>query len=280
MLQRSPSYVMSLPSEGTFEKVTRVCWPSSLAYRIIRLKWMLTSLFFVTFCRWFPTAAKKLILQATKKELPEGTELHPDFIPHYDPWDQRLSMCPDGDFYKCMRDGSASVKTGVIKTITATGIRLTTGEEIYPDIIVTATGLKMIVAGGMNITIDGEPYNASDHFTWKTAMLEGLPNVTMAWGYVDASWTLGAEVTAQLTCRLLKQMDKRGAVKITPRLNPIEKQGMKDLPLLNLRSTYVQKRSSEMPKCADRPQWRSRSNYLKDMAAAKWGDIETGIEWS
>ncbi|KAE8393755.1 hypothetical protein BDV23DRAFT_191201 [Aspergillus alliaceus] len=279
MLQRSPTYVVSIPREDKFEMAIRFFFPTLLASKLVRFKWMLTSFVMVTFCQWFPNIARWLFRRTIKKELPEGMSLDPDFNPSYAPWQQRLCVCPDGDFYACLRNGTGSVKTGVINTITPNSIQLGSGDELNPDIIVTATGLRLRLAGGMDIEVDGQPFHIPDHFLWKGAMLEGLPNLTLAFGYVDASWTLGADATAQLVCRLLHRMRQEGVSMIVPRLSESEQQGMRETPFLYLNSTYVQKGQSVFPKVGDRHQWRRRSYYWKDILGAWWGDIRTGMEW-
>ena len=280
MLQRSPSYVFSLPVEGTFEKVVRALCPAALANIFIRLKWILASLLMVSFCRRFPSTARRLLLYTTSKQLPKDMALDPNFIPKYSPWDQRMCMCPDGDFFKCLRSGRASVETGEIEAITQNSIRLKSGKELHPDIIVTATGLKLKLAGGIHIKVDGEAFDITRHFIWKASMIEDLPNVVFALGYVDASWTLGADATSQLTCRLLKKMKKEGTAMIVSRRSADEKENMKEVPFLHLNSTYVKLGNAALPKAGDRSQWRPRSYYWKNMAKARWGDVRTGMEWT
>lgn len=280
MLQRSPTYIVSLAQSGAFERAVRACMPAAAAHRLIRLKWMATSLLLVRICRWLPSASKATILRQTKAQLPDGMPLDPDFNPMYNPWEQRMCISPDGDFYQSLRHGSATVKTGIIETVTASSIRLTSGEELHPDIIVTATGLKLQIAGGIGLTVDGKLYDACGSFMWRTAMLQGLPNVAFMLGYVDASWTLGTEVTAQLVCRLLKQMKSRRCTVVMPHLSDDAMQTMEETPLLNLRSTYVNQGNHSLPKCGDHSPWRSRTNYLQDMMGATWGDIDDGLIWS
>lgn len=280
MLQRSPSYIVSVPSQDKFEKISKFLLPSTLAAPLIRFKWILTSFLLVSFCQWFPKLSREIFRRETKKQLPKGVSLDPDFNPSYGPWQQRMCVCPDGDFYKCLREGKGSIKTGVIDTITASTIRLKSGDELHPDIIVTATGLKLRVGGGIEIVIDGKPYNIADNFAWKGAMLEGLPNVVLALGYVDASWTLGADATAKLACRFLNQMGAEGVNMIVPWRSLKEKECMKEVPFLSLTSTYVQRGRSGLPKAGDMSQWLPRSYYWKDLFSARWGDIKKGMEWS
>lgn len=191
-----------------------------------------------------------------------------------------MCMCPDGDFFECLRNGSGSVVTGVIESVTEKSIRLQSGAELNTDIIVTATGLKMNIAGGIQITVDGDWFSIPDHFMWKCTMVDRLPNVVFALGYVDASWTLGADATAQLTCRILTQMREEGLSIVSPRCGDEERNGMQELPFLNLNATYVRRGGSAFPKVGDRPQWEPRSYYWKDLVRAWWGDIRTGLEWS
>lgn len=281
MLQRSPTYIASLPSEGGFEALALKFLPGFLANRLIRLKWMLFSFFMVSFCRLFPRMAKAFLLRRTAKLLPPGMNLEPDFIPSYNPWEQRLCLCPDGDFFDAIKSGKGSIQTGRIENITASAIKLTSGEELHPDIIVTATGLKLSTGGGIGITIDGKPYEISDHFTWRTAMVEGLPNVMLSWGYVDASWTLGADSTAQLACRLLAKMKEDGVSAIVPRMTAEERNSSRfeERPFLRLKATYVKEGGSEFPKAASIAPWQPRSYFWRDIAISRWGDIETGLEW-
>lgn len=279
MLQRSPSYVMTVPTEDAIERAIRILCPDLLAKKLIRFKWILIPFLMVSFCQWFPNQARRLFGKATAAQLPKEIAVDPHFNPKYSPFQQRTCFCPNGDFYDCLRSGKASVKTGVIDTITPNSIRLKSGDELHPDIIVTATGLKLRVAGGINVAVDDEPFHIPHHFTWKGAMIEDLPNLVFAFGYVDASWTLGADATAQLACRLLKQMKKEGATMIVPRRSVDERTNMKEVPFMYITSTYVERGKAVLPKTGDRAQWRPRSYYWKDLMMAWFGDIRTGMEW-
>ncbi|KAB8264090.1 hypothetical protein BDV32DRAFT_160951 [Aspergillus pseudonomiae] len=280
MLQRSPSYVLSVSREDTIEKLIRWFCSAHLAASLIRFKWIIVPLVLVNFCRWFPRLAKWICLDITRRELPQEVPLDPHFTPRYNPWEQRMCMCPDGDFFECLRNGSGSVATGVIESVTERGIQLQSGAELKADIIVTATGLKMNIAGGIQIMVDGVPFAVPDHYMWKCSMVDRLPNVVFALGYVDASWTLGADATAQLSCRILTQMREEGLSIVSPCCSEEEQNEMQELPFLNLNATYVRKGRSAFPKVGDRPQWAPRSYYWKDLVRAWWGDIRTGLEWS
>lgn len=279
MLQRSPTYIASLPTTGKFEAIVSRLLPRSVAHQIIRLKWMLFSIFMVSICRIFPRAAKFFLLREAAKLLPPGKSLKPDFVPSYKPWEQRLCICPDGDFYASLRSGKSSIITSQIDMITTSSIRLTSGEELHPDIIVTATGLKLRMAGGIGITVDDEPYEISDHFSWRASMLEGLPNLILSLGYADASWTLGSDAAAQLGCRLLTRMRKQGLSTIVPRMTAEEREELEERPFLALSATYVKKGGNVFPKSSSTAPWQPRSYYWRDLAIARWGDVSKSMEW-
>jgi cation diffusion facilitator CzcD-associated flavoprotein CzcO len=280
MLQRSPTYILALPQKDPFDRSVRFLLPDRLAKRIVRFKWILSAFLLTTFCKWFPRLARTLILHRTSRELPKGVKMDPHFLPKYKPWEQRMCLCPGGDFFKCLKSGKASVETGVIDRVTAKTIRLKSGQELHPDIIVTATGLKMHLAGGIDTYIDGKRVSVPDRYSWQGCMLENMPNLAVSFGYVDASWTLGADATAQLVSRMLSRMTGQGFSAITPRLSDEEKAAMTELPFMSLSSTYVEKAKGLFPKVGTSPQWRPRSYYWKDLSNAWWGDIDDGIEWS
>jgi cation diffusion facilitator CzcD-associated flavoprotein CzcO len=281
MLQRSPSYILAAPTEDGLERFIRrwFSWAPPFQDSVFRLKWILAPMIMTTYAAYFPQRAKALMWKLTKKQLPDNIPMDPHFNPSYYPWEQRLCVCPNGDFYKSLRTGKSSVATGHIDTIDDKTIHLKNGQELHPDIIITATGLKLKFAGGMKVTVNGKPYNVPEKFTWKGVMLEDLPNAAFVVGYVDASWTLGADATAQMMTRMITRMKKEGVVEVTPHQSAEEKKTMQESSLLRLNSTYVQKGKSELPKSGDRGQWVPRSYYFKDILMAWFGDIKTGTEW-
>ncbi|KAK3677485.1 hypothetical protein LTR78_002335 [Recurvomyces mirabilis] len=281
ILQRSPSYILSQPSEDGMEKAIRwlTWWNKPLEHTLIRWKWVLVPFLLTRFAYNFPNAARKMFQNITQSQLPPTIQRDPHFNPSYNPFEQRVCFCPDGDFYKALRTGKGSVETGVIEKVTKNSIKLTSGKELNPDIIVTATGLQLRVGGGIAISVDKAPYNVGGKFLWKGVMLEDLPNAAYVIGYVDASWTLGADATAQLICRMLNTMQKEGVVEVVPRLSDKERNSMKEEPVLRLTSTYVKKAKDIMPKAGASGQWRARSYYFKDILMAWFGDIKTGTEW-
>jgi cation diffusion facilitator CzcD-associated flavoprotein CzcO len=279
MLQRSPSYILSQPAEDGLEKAIRAIFPVSIAHKLVRIKWLVVPYLFISFCTWFPNAARRLVRSAAKAQLPIGMDLDPNFNPSYTPFQQRMCFCPDGDFYESLKEGKSSIQTGIIKTITSKTILLESGAELHPDIIVTATGLKIQLAGGMTLLVDGSLIDVSEKFVWKSVMMQDLPNAAFVVGYTDASWTLGADSTALLICRLLKRMSKEKTSVVVPRLTEEEERSMKVLPYLKLQSTYVQKAKGALPKAGDGRQWRARSTYFNDLWQAKFGDIRSGLQY-
>jgi cation diffusion facilitator CzcD-associated flavoprotein CzcO len=278
MVQRSPSYVFSLPNEDDpLMKLVKLILPAKLAHQIVRIRWMVVGYTFFYFCRTFPNVARRLIRFLTKVQLPKNISVDPHFSPAYNPWEQRLCMAPDGDFYKTLRDGKANIVTGKIKTVTKTGLLMENGETVDSDIIITATGLKIRIAGGITVTVDGKPLHIPSKYMWKGVMLQDIPNAVFIIGYTNASWTLGADATAQLTMRLINDMHKKGVKAVVPSLpNPA---AMTSAPLLNINSTYIQKALEVMPKVGNSGQWRPRTNYFDDIKEAKRGDIQSGLEY-
>ncbi|TQV90543.1 monooxygenase [Cordyceps javanica] len=280
MLQRSPSWIIPVKNRsGGLEAFMQNWLPSRLGAALVRFRRTLLGFLFVNYCLWRPASARRLLLDATAKQLPEGTDMAPDFVPAYDPWAQRLCATPDADFYRALRSGRASVVTGRIAAVTERTVRLVSGEELHPDVIVTATGLRTTVGGGARISVDGAPAHIPDLYAWKGAMLEGLPNLFFSFGYVDASWTPGADATAQLACRMIRQLDREGKHALIPTRTDREKRTMQDVPFMRLSSTYVKSGLSNLPKTGDAKQWLPRSYYFKDVLNAWWGDIRSSIEW-
>ncbi|KAF2209947.1 hypothetical protein CERZMDRAFT_46334 [Cercospora zeae-maydis SCOH1-5] len=281
MLQRSPSYVLAIPKEDPGDKALRKLfgWIPSISHSLIRLKWIIMPLLMTTYAALAPKKARDTMHKLTAKQLPSSIPRDPHFTPKYYPWEQRMCMCPDADFFKSLRKGTSSVVTGNIANITSDTIHLSDGQELHPDLIVTATGLKLCFAGGMKVSVDGEAFSIPDKFTWKGVMIQDLPNAAFVVGYVDASWTLGADATAQMTTRILNRMRKEGVVEVRPRLSEWDRENVKPANLLRLNSTYVQKGKDAVPKAGDRGQWLPRSNYFRDIMMAWFGDIKSGAEW-
>lgn len=279
ILQRSPSYIMSMPSKYPAEMSIRAWLPLRLANELIRLKWIIFPTMFRKCCLWFPEWARKILQKTTIAELKDGEAYDPNFNPKYYPFEQRMCMCPDGDFFRCLRDGKGSIKTGMIDEITRKTIKLTSGEELEPDIIVTATGLQLKLGGGINMTVDGKHVEISDRYVWKGLMLEGVPNMAFSFGYIDAAWTLGVDTSAKLACRLLRQMRNESAIAIVPEMDVTNKTKIEDVRFMPIKSTYVEKGLAALPKLADRRQWQQRSTYLWESLMLPFTDIHTDLRW-
>ena len=283
MVQRSPSYVLARPSiepDGSF--FHRIL-PNWMALKMLRWKNIILPFLFFNFCRTFPNAARKTINKRTAKVLSgsAGASVDPDFQPTYNPWEQRMCICPDADFFECLNSGKASIATGTIENVTEDSvvIRMANGETktIHADIIITATGLKLQIGGGAKFTVDNQPYDLPKKFLWKGVMLQDLPNACVSLGYTNASWTLGADATARMVMRLLAYMKRTGKGAAVPRAD--EAGSMKQMSPFNLNSTYVEKAKGDMPKAGDRGPWRARRNYMADLWDATHGDLTDGMQF-
>ncbi|KAL3422997.1 hypothetical protein PVAG01_04744 [Phlyctema vagabunda] len=277
MLQRSPSYVLSEPAVDQVGEWMKKYFPRWMASTLIRWKFLVIPWLFFQFCRAFPHAAIRIINSETEKQLPKSIPRDPNFKPSYNPWEQRLCVSPDGDFYEALRQGKGDVVTDTIKTVTKTGILTSKGKILDADIIITATGLKIQLAGGAKLSVDGAPIDIPKKFIWKGAMLQDIPNAIVMLGYTNASWTLGAEATAQHVCRLLKYMESRGFTSATPKVAAGSQ--LKAQSILNLKSTYIVEAKGSLPKAGDSGPWKPRTNYFNDMWKAKYGSLTNGLEF-
>jgi cation diffusion facilitator CzcD-associated flavoprotein CzcO len=277
MLQRTPSYVLSLPGTDPVAEVLRRRLPASVAYPVVRWKNVLTTTAMYQASRRWPGAVRKLIRRLTEKQLPDGFDVGRHFAPPYDPWDQRLCLVPDGDLFRALSDGSASIVTDRVVTFTETGIDLESGDHLEADVIVTATGLNLLAMGGMTLTLDGRAVDVSETVSYKGMMLSGVPNFSMVIGYTNASWTLKADLVNRYVCRLLQHMDRNGLRVATPLAPP---EGA-DLPFLDLTAGYVQRSLTQLPKQGRRTPWRLHQNYLRDVRLMRRGPLEDeGIRFS
>lgn len=275
MLQRSPSYILSLPNSTASGMLQRHL-PVQLMYTLNRLYFMIAPMLFYYFCRLFPTTARNMIRDGARKQLPSGYPVDPDFTPRYNPFDQRVCFAPDGDFYAAIRGGRVRVITDVIERVNSHSILLKSGLEVDADIIVTATGLKLELGGKVDLTVDGKKYGINEKFAWNHAMLQDLPNTMLIMGYTMSSWTLGADASAFLLCRLLKGLRRHNLTSIVPRIPKHE--DMTPRPLMALSSTYVAAAANVLPKTGDKYPWTRRMNYLTDYFKVRYGDVTTGLE--
>jgi cation diffusion facilitator CzcD-associated flavoprotein CzcO len=278
MLQRSPTYIVSLPGKDPLARALQKRLPAKVVYPIVRWKNVLRMQLSYAFSRRWPNAMKKLIRAAMKKQLPVGYEIDRHFSPPYDPWDQRMCLVPDGDLFDAIKNESASVVTDTIETFTEKGIKLTSGEELDADIIVTATGINLLPVGGLDLTVDGKEIEFSETVGYKGMMFSGVPNMAVALGYTNASWTLKCDLTAEYVCRLLNHMDANGYRRVMP-LEPHPSLARE--PFINLKSGYVTRSIGKFPKQGPRSPWRLYQNYPRDIALLRRGSLEDeGIEFS
>jgi len=271
MLQRSPSYVLSLPSEDPSAKLLRRALGPERGHELTRRKNVAIQRGIYKLAQRYPKAVRKIIMADAKRRLPKGFDVATHFNPKYDPWDQRLCMVPDGDFFRSISRGDASVVTDTIARFTPTGIRLGSGEELEADIVITATGLNILAFGGIELSVDDEPVDVGRATVYKSMMLSGVPNFVFAIGYTNASWTLKVDLVCEHFCRLLDHMDARGVTTVVPELGD-EAPG--HLPLLDLSSGYVQRRIDRFPKAGTSGPWTVKMAYEDDVARLRDGAIE------
>ncbi|KAF9880250.1 hypothetical protein CkaCkLH20_02204 [Colletotrichum karsti] len=276
MLQRSPTYITGLPTQKTFiSRLMLSVLPRSISSRIFRVQFMLLGYLLYYYCQMFPKSARRALLGRAAKELPPGMPIDPNFSPRYNPWDQRLCVCPDADFFAALRAGKADVVTDVIETVTDKEIKLKSGKTLRPDIIVTATGLKIRFAGGISLSVDGNPVDPNQKYGFKGCMLQDIPNLAYIFGYANASWTLGAEATSSYLVRLWRAMRANGIRSVTPYLeNP---GSMKPKPVMGLTSTYVKNATKVFPKAGD-GLWAARRFYMVDLWRAMFGNLFVGMK--
>ncbi|KAK6339990.1 hypothetical protein TWF730_001767 [Orbilia blumenaviensis] len=271
MLQRSPSYVLTIPTVAVEDQILRKYLPSWISSRLIRWKYLLLPRLTMEFCKYFPGIVRAGMRKFTTSQLPAHIPHDPHFEPRYNMGEQRICLAPDGDFFECLRTKKAVVVTDTIKTVTAHGIELESGNRLAADIIVTATGLKIQLFGGAEIRVDGELVKICDKYAWNGTMLQDVPNASLLIGYTSTSWTLGVDIMTQLVIKLMGVMEKRGADVITPRLDPT--MVVNPAQLLDITSTYVKAAVGSTPKAGDRGPWRRRAGYYEDCLKVMFGDI-------
>jgi cation diffusion facilitator CzcD-associated flavoprotein CzcO len=272
MLQRSPSYVLSRPGRDPWAVALRRL-PESVRYPVVRWKNILQAMVFYKLSKARPELVKKVVRAGTKKQLPEGVDVDEHFRPTYDPWDQRICFVPQGDLFRVMRRGQASVVTDTIETFTERGIRLTSGQELEADIIVTATGLKVLPFGGIEVVVDGEPVKLGEKMTYKALMISDVPNFVYTIGYTNASWTLKADLVSDFVVRMLSHLDEHGLQSFVPVKDP----SVGELPFNDFKSGYVLRALDQMPKQGDRAPWQLKQNYLTDVRTIRKDALDDGV---
>ncbi len=277
MLQRSPTYMVSRPDHDALANRMRKVLPEKMAYSITRFKntWRQQLVYNKT--RTDPEKVKKLLLGGIQLELGADYDIAKHFTPNYNPWDQRLCLVPNGDFFKAMREGKASVVTDHIASFTETGIQLASGEHLEADVIVTATGLELVTLGEMDFMVDGKQVDFSQTWTYKGFAYSDIPNMASTFGYINASWTLRSDLTAEYVCRLLNHMRKKGVAQCTPRLREQDR-NMKQRPWIDgFSSGYMQRMMHRMPRQGDHEPWINPQNYRRDKKMFKHSPIDDGV---
>jgi monooxygenase len=273
MLQRTPTYIISVPSRNPLVNRLRRMLPERWSAPVVRWLNALVTQGSFRLSRRRPELVKRLIRKQLESELPEGFDVDRHFTPPYDPWDQRMCVVPDGDLFEAVRSGRTSIVTDQVDTFTETGIRLRSGDELDADVVVTATGLELLFIGGVDLRVDGEPVDPADRLTYKGMMLEGVPNLAIAIGYTNASWTLKCELTCRYVARLLGHMHRRRLRQCTPVNRDASTTAA---PLLGLTSGYVQRSAHLFPKQGSRSPWQVHQSYLADHRELKRAPIEDG----
>jgi cation diffusion facilitator CzcD-associated flavoprotein CzcO len=280
MLQRSPTYILAMPSEDTITEWLRRYLPEWLVYRITRTRNIVLQRLVYDLAQTFPNFMRWLLQRQVRSWLGEDYDMR-HFDPDYEPWDQRLCVVPDGDFFKAIRDGKASVVTDRIERFTEDGILLQDGRDIddgrvlEADVIVEATGLELQMMGGIDIEIDGEEATASERMVYRGAMLENIPNAVTIFGYINASWTLKVDLVCEYTCRLLNYMDDNDYTMVVPTDDEgVEREGH---AMDELKAGYIQRASDRLPPKGKQDPWKVTNNYFYDWLKLHYGSIDDGV---
>lgn len=274
MLQRSPTYVVSRPSQDPIAAWLRRWLPPRAAYGLTRWKNVLLGMYFYRLARRRPQRVKKLIVGGIQAAIGAKVDVARHFTPRYNPWDQRICLVPDGDLFRALYTGRASVVTDEIETFTEKGIQLRSGEELEADLIVTATGLVLSSFGDLDLRVDGRPVEGPKTFGYKGMMYSDVPNLASSFGYTNASWTLKCDLTCEYLCRLLNHMARHGYRQCTPRVTDPT---LTAEPWLDFSSGYVQRAIAQLPKQGSKAPWRLHQNYIRDLINLRFGKVDDGV---
>jgi monooxygenase len=276
MVQRSPSYLLSLPSRDPLAELLHRVLPARRAHDAVRWKNARVGTLLYNLCQAHPARARAVLRRGVRRRLPAGYDVDTHFSPAYGPWDQRLCLVPDDDFFRAISAGRAAVVTDHIDRFTRDGIALRSGAELGADLIVTATGLNVRALGGIELTVDGEPVRVPERVAYQAMMLDGVPNMVFAIGYTNASWTLKVDLVAEWVIRLLRYMSSRGYATVTPRL-PAD--GLRTSSIIEMTSGYFARARASLPLQGDRAPWRLRQHYFRDAAAFREPIRENELEF-
>ncbi len=277
MLQRSPTYVVSMPAKDGIARLLRMVLPERLAYRLTRWKNVQFQRYVYQQTRIKPEKVKQKLIDLVRKQLPPDYDVDRHFTPSYAPWDQRLCLVPDADLFKALRAGQADVVTDEIERVTETGITLKSGQTLAADIIVTATGLDLAVLGGAQFTVDGAPVRFPETYSYKGMMFSDVPNLAYVLGYINASWTLRSELVAEYVCRLVNHMSAVNMRQSTPRLRNTDKGMATRLMIDGFTPGYMRRAIHLFPKQGDRDPWRNTQNYTLDKQTIRDAPLTDGV---
>ena len=277
MLQRSPTFFFARPRTHELAETLRALdVPDEWTHEILRRAYIAESDEITRMSFESPDELRAFLIESMRPLLPEGFDIDKHFNPRYRPWQQRLAVVPDGDLFTALREGTASVVTDTIETFTETGIRLTSGEELEADVVVTATGFDLSLFGGVAFTVDGEPVDFPERVTWRGIMISGVPNMAYVFGYFRNSWTLRADLVSEFVCRLLAHMEEQGATTVVPTLRPEDA----DMPLRpwadpeNFNAGYVMRSMHLMFKQGDREPWTHLLEYAQERTTLPAADLD------
>jgi monooxygenase len=278
MLQRSPTYIVARPSEDALADKLRRYLPVKFAFTLMRWRNVLRGLWFYNLCRRKPEAVKRWIIEQVRLALGPDYDVETHFSPRYNPWDQRLCLAPDADFFSAVKAGKAEIVTDQIETFTETGIRLKSGRELPADIIVTATGLKLQMLGGIALTVDGKPVKFGETMNFRGTLLSDVPNFANVFGYTNASWTLKSDLVSAYVARLINYMDRHGYDQCTPRRR--DPSAVPE-PFLDFSSGYIVRALGELPRQGSKKPWRLYQNYVLDLISLRYGPVnDDALEFS
>jgi monooxygenase len=273
MLQRSPGYVISMPEKDRIANGLRRILPAMWAYKLSRWKNVTLMTGIYQFSQRFPNFIKKGLVKKVRKHLGTDFDVDTHFTPSYKPWEQRMCLVPDGDMFEAIKSDRASVVTDQIETFTEKGILLQSGKELEADVIVTATGLVMQAFGGINLSVDGQLVDPGKVLAYKGVMMSGVPNFASVFGYINASWTLKADLICNYVCRLLNFMDRKSVRQVTPTPN---RETATASFVEKFTPGYIQRALASWPKQGSKAPWRVYQNYFRDTISLKWTSVDDG----
>ena len=276
MLQRSPSYIVARPGRDALADRLRALLPEKLAHRLIRGKNVVMGTLYFQLMRRLPGRTSKVLRKRVAAQLPASIPVDPHFVPSYDPWDQRLCLVPDADLFRALRSGRADIVTDRITRFTASGVSLESGRTLAADVIVTATGLRLVAFGGIALSVDGRAIEPGEQRAYKGTMFGGVPNLAWCVGYTNSSWTLRADLASQYVCRLLAHLDRHGFAFCVPDAASASDAG-RPRPIVDLQSGYIKRAAPGLPKQGGRRPWAMRQNYLLDLADMRFARVDDGV---